>query len=88
MTSLMIIQAKEKDGVASATPFPAQRLDLQCGCQADVFRTHEKVMEKTSPLLVRVLAKSWEETDLQALVENAAVRAGVQPLYPEVAEEE
>ncbi|RMZ23527.1 hypothetical protein D0859_12442 [Hortaea werneckii] len=81
-------QAKEKDGVASATPFPAQRLDLQCGCQADVFRTHEKVMEKTSPLLVRVLAKSWEETDLQALVENAAIRAGVQPLYTEASEEQ
>lgn len=45
-------------------------------------------MEDASPLLVRVLAKSWEETDLQALVENAAVKAGVQPLYPEVAEEE
>ncbi|KAI7548686.1 hypothetical protein KC343_g14115 [Hortaea werneckii] len=81
-------QAKEKDGVASATPFPAQRLDLQCGCQADVFRTHEKVMEKASPLLVRVLAKSWEETDLQALVENAAIRAGVQPLYTEAQEEQ
>ncbi|KAI7237593.1 hypothetical protein KC330_g3074 [Hortaea werneckii] len=74
-------QAKEKEGVASVTPTLAQRLDLQCGCQAEVFQTHDNVMEDARPLLVRVLAKSWEESDLQALVENAAVRAGVQPLY-------
>lgn len=44
-------------------------------------------MEDASPLLVRVLAKSWEEeTDLQALVENAAIRAGVQPLYADAAD--
>ncbi|GAB1736906.1 hypothetical protein NU219Hw_g8931t1 [Hortaea werneckii] len=80
-------EATEKEGVASATPIPAQRLDLQCGCRAEVFQTYDNVMEDASPLLVRVLAKSWQETDLQALVENAAIRAGVQPLYADAADE-
>lgn len=44
-------------------------------------------MEDASPLLVRILAKSWDETDLQALVENAAIRAGAQLVYADAADE-
>ncbi|OTA31472.1 hypothetical protein BTJ68_08235 [Hortaea werneckii EXF-2000] len=81
-------QREKEEDLASAELRHQQLLDLQCGCETTIFATYDNVMEDASPLLVRVLAKSWEETDLQALVENAAVKAGVQPLYPEVAEEE
>ncbi|KAI7471147.1 hypothetical protein KC351_g12275 [Hortaea werneckii] len=81
-------EAEKEEDLASAELRYQQLLDLQCGCETTIFATYDNVMEDASPLLVRVLAKSWEETDLQALVENAAVKAGVQPLYPEVAEEE
>ncbi|RMZ10496.1 hypothetical protein D0862_03238 [Hortaea werneckii] len=80
-------EAEKKEDLASAELNHQQRLDLQCGCETDIFATYDNVMEDTSPLLVRVLAKSWEETDLQALVENAAIRAGVQPLYADAADE-
>ncbi|RMY00723.1 hypothetical protein D0867_11644 [Hortaea werneckii] len=79
--------AEKKEDLASAELKHQQRLDLQCGCETDIFATYDDVMEDASPLLVRVLAKSWDETDLQALVENAAIRAGAQPLYADAADE-
>ncbi|KAI7157782.1 hypothetical protein KC349_g5379 [Hortaea werneckii] len=80
-------EAQKKEDLASAEPRHQQLLDLQCGCETEIFATYDDVMEEASPLLVRVLAKSWEETDLQALVENAAIRAGVQPLYADATDE-
>ncbi|KAI7711180.1 hypothetical protein KC353_g9172 [Hortaea werneckii] len=80
-------QGEKKEDLASAELRHQQLLDLQCGCETTIFKTYDNVMEDANPLLVRVLAKSWEETDLQALVENAAIRAGVQPLYADAADE-
>ncbi|KAI7009809.1 hypothetical protein D0867_07959 [Hortaea werneckii] len=80
-------EAEKKEDLASAELRHQQLLDLQCGCETTIFKTYDNVMEDANPLLVRVLAKSWEETDLQALVENAAIRAGVQPLYADAADE-
>ncbi|KAI6831416.1 hypothetical protein KC340_g11711 [Hortaea werneckii] len=80
-------EAERKEDLASAELKHQQRLDSQCGCETDIFATYDNVMEDASPLLVRILAKSWDETDLQALVENAAIRAGAQLVYADAADE-
>ncbi|RMX77681.1 hypothetical protein D0869_09691 [Hortaea werneckii] len=80
-------EAEKEEDLASAELRHQQLLDVQCGCETTIFATYDNVMEDASPLLVRVLAKGWEETNLQALVEDAAIRAGVQPLYAEAADE-
>ncbi|KAK5123069.1 hypothetical protein LTR85_003265 [Meristemomyces frigidus] len=45
------------------------------------FATESGVLLKAQPLLVHVLARSWEEEDLVGLVEQAAKRAGMQRTY-------
>lgn len=47
------------------------------------FATTSGLMESVHPLVVNVLAKTWEEEDLAGLVEKAAVRAGLSRIYAE-----
>ncbi|KAK4543671.1 hypothetical protein LTR36_005316 [Oleoguttula mirabilis] len=58
-----------------------QIIKLDDSCATVPFATETDVMSKAQPLVIHVLARSWEEQDLVGLVEKAAERAGMNPVY-------
>ena len=78
---LMRLQANKKEELDTVKPFEEQFLDLDLSCFVQPFIPAAGVMDDISPMVIHVLAKSWDEQNLPGLVEGAALRAGVERVY-------
>ena len=55
----------------------------ECTCLLKAFQPVSEVFKAIRPLLIHVIAKTWEEADLLGLVEEAAIAAGLERVYTE-----
>lgn len=55
--------------------------DFDCPCKLKALKAKSYVIAKMSPYMVHVLARSWDEIDMQDVVKAAAEKAGLPRMF-------
>ena len=56
-------------------------INIECTSLLKSFQPVANVLETVRPVVVHVLAQSWDESDLPGVVEKAAIKAGMERVY-------
>lgn len=58
--------------------------DFDCFCKLKGLKLRCDVIDQVNPYMVHVMARSWDEIDMQDLVKAAAEKAGLKPTFPSI----
>ena len=61
-------------------------IELDCSRIIKPFDNEALALKDINPMLIHVLARSWDEQDLAGIVKEVAIKSGMEKVYVEMSE--